>query len=129
MSSPSKEKGTKAETRVVKYLAQFGIIAKRKALSGSMDQGDIEVEESRWFSSNLIIEVKSGKQTINPTRKQIEEWMRQTRVEAINANSDGILVIARHGKNPADYDVWCKMEEDNSFMCHWYLDEWCKAYS
>lgn len=124
MVNKSKKKGTEAETRIVKYLASHGIVAERKALTGSNDQGDIKVIAFGW-GCDLIFEVKSGKQTINPTRVQLDEWMRQTITEGHNADSSALLVIARYGKNPADYDVW--QAHENSWS-HWYLDDWCKVY-
>lgn len=126
MANPSKAKGTAAETRIVKYLKSFGIKAERKALSGSNDKGDIQVYASGW-EKYLIMEVKAGKQTTNPTRKQLRTWMDQAIAEGKNAYSSSLLVIARFGKNPSDYDVW-QSYSDNSWR-HWYLDDWCKQYS
>lgn len=126
MSNPSKEKGTKAETRVVRFLQDHGIGASRKALTGSNDCGDIDVI-AFGYGSDLVFEVKSGKQTLNPSRKQLDEWMRQTIVEGKNAGCDAILVVARHGKNPADYDVWVP-NRNSMCLTHWYLDDWCKFY-
>lgn len=121
MANPSKAKGTAAETRVVKYLRSFGIQAERKALSGAEDQGDIKVMVR---DAELTFEVKAGKQTVNPSRNQLSEWLRQTEIEGRNSGCDAVLVVARHGKNPQDYDVWIPYE---SSRIHWYLDDWCKA--
>lgn len=121
MANPSKAKGTAAETRVVKYLRSFGIQAERKALSGAEDQGDLKVVADRV---EYTFEVKAGKQTINPTRKQMDEWIRQTIVEGKNSKRMAILVVARHGKGPKDYDVWIPYQ---GYMVHWYLDDWCEA--
>lgn len=126
MANPSKAKGTAAETRVVKYLKSFGIKAERKALSGSNDKGDIQVDVG--WSVGLIMEVKSGKQTTNPTRKQLDEWMNQTMTEGKNSHCLSLLVVARFGKNPSDYDVWQQVSEDDPLRRHWYLDDWCKHY-
>lgn len=124
MANKSKQKGTAAETRVVRFLQSRGIEAERKALSGSEDKGDIKVD------GNIIFEVKSGKQTINPTRTQLEEWMRQSNKEGKNSGSSDYLVIARHSKNPKDYDVWEHNPNDHSIEWkHWYLDEWCIDFS
>lgn len=122
MANPSKKKGTAAETRVVNYLKSFGIQAERRALSGSEDQGDIKVIAK---GLEFVFEVKAGKQTINPTRKQMDEWIRQTMVEGRNARCDSMLIVARYGKNPKDYDVWVPYKNS---MIHWYLDDWCAKH-
>lgn len=122
MANPSKKKGTAAETRVVKFLRSFDIQAERRALSGSEDQGDIKVIAR---DVELVFEVKSGKQTMNPTRNQMDEWIRQTIIEGINAGCDSMLVVARHGKSPKDYDVWIPCKNN---MIHWYLDDWCNRF-
>ena len=44
MSNPSKQKGTAFETAVVRYLQGKGFDARRIALTGSADSGDIAVE-------------------------------------------------------------------------------------
>lgn len=130
MANPSKAKGTKGETRVVKYLESHGIKAERKALAGAMDQGDIQVtlyEDSISAKARYItLEVKSGKMTENPSRAQLEEWLRQTVVEGNNCQQESYLVVARHNKNPANYDVWGIYRD----VCrkHWFLDEWCEKF-
>lgn len=125
MSSPSKVKGTKAETRVVKFLQSYGIGAERKALSGSEDKGDIQVL-AFGYGHDLVFEVKAGKQTANPTRAQLNEWLRQTEIEGKNAGCHSALVVARYGKNPADYDVW--FQRPGKVLIHYYLDDWCSEF-
>lgn len=123
MSNPSKAKGTAAETRVVNYLNSFGIQAERKALSGAEDKGDLKVIADKV---EYAFEVKSGKQTENPSRSQIEEWMRQTIREGRNSGCHAVLVVARHRKSIKDYDVWLSLN-DVQCLIHWYLDDWCEA--
>lgn len=117
MANKSKAKGTRFETRVVKFLATYGLEAKRKALAGNEDRGDIEVE-GKW-----MLEVKAGKQTANPSRTQLTEWMRQTQVEEKNSGQPGWLVVARANRAIADADVyqWCA----NGWL-HQYLDEFAE---
>lgn len=104
MSNKSKAKGTRGETRVVKFLTARGIAAKRRALSGSADQGDIEVTSK---GKTITLEVKTGKMTSNPSRSQIAEWLRQTKVETENARCDaGYLVIVRYGRHIKDAEVY-----------------------
>ena len=45
--------------------------------------------------------------TSNPSRNQIAEWLRQTRVETENARCDaGYLVIVRYGRHIKDAEVY-----------------------
>lgn len=121
MANKNKAKGTRAESRVVKYLESHGIKAKRKALSGSKDEGDIEIPEL-----NYCLEVKTGKQTANYNRSQLNEWLRQTYDEAKNAFQIGFLVIVRYNRKIEDAEVWMK-HPGESKMTMRYLDKWCES--
>lgn len=130
MGNKNKAKGTRAESAVVKYLKDHGIQAERRTLTGNKDQGDIKVIDA---SGNAwIIEVKTGKQTHNPSRSQLEEWMRQTREEAYNAGMHGILCVVRYNRKIVDADVYI----DHSFLQfgdepikeHMYLDQLAKQF-
>ena len=58
MANPSKNKGTAAETAVVRHAwAQGFTDAERIALSGANDQGDVVLMRE----PKIIIEVKAGK--------------------------------------------------------------------
>ena len=121
MSNPSKEKGTKAETRVVRFMAEYGIRAERCALSGAEDCGAIKFE----FNGNrAIIEVKTGKMTDNPSRKKLAGWIAEATREGNNAQLPSVLVVARYNRSPKDYDVWVESGMPG-MMIHWYLDDWC----
>lgn len=126
MANPSKKKGTRAETSVRKYLEAHGIKASRKALSGSDDHGDLEVDAPK-LKGRLIMEVKAGKMTANPSRGQLAEWLRQTEVEAENSKCKGMLVVVRYNKKLCDADVWWQ-KPDQIQRTHMYLDEFCKLY-
>lgn len=126
MANKSKAKGTAAETRVVRYLQAAGLIADRQPLKGNRDEGDI------WFVSKAnvrgILEVKAGKQTLKYSRKEKELWLRQTLIEQNNAGGIrvgifGYLVIAKHGSNIADYEVWSV--DGRTF---WYLDQFVQQH-
>lgn len=121
----SKAKGTTAETRVVKYLASFGIEAKRKALTGSEDQGDIDAKTN---IGDVILEVKAGKQTSNPNRSQLKEWMLQTARESRNAHHPGFLVVVRYNRALKDADVWWYGSPPALVLNHAYLDDWCYKF-
>ena len=109
----SKAKGTRAETAVVQYLADHGVVASRLPLSGSSDIGDVAVP-----SVGAVLEVKAGKMTINPTRNQLEEWMRQLRAEkATGGWRHAWLIVARYRRSKDDWECW---SEDGKMI---WLDE------
>lgn len=105
MSNPSKAKGTRAETKVARYLSEHGLPTERRALAGSADQGDL-----RMFLRNgteVTVEVKAGKQTGNYNRSKLTEWKRQTIEEARNSGcAQSMLVIVRYQRGFADAEVW-----------------------
>ena len=120
----SKAIGTRHETNAVRFMEGYGIKANRKALTGAKDEGDIDVCCSL---GNVIFEVKSGKQTSNPNRSLLEEWMRQTKEESQNAGCPGFLLVIRYNRSIKDADVWW-MGEPLS-MHHMYFDDWCRRFS
>lgn len=117
MANPSRDIGTRAETKVVRYLAGRGLEAERRALSGRDDKGDVKVTLE---DAVLTIEVKAGKMTANPNRSQLDEWLRQTRVEAANAGCTGVLVVVRYRRSIEDADVYM-IDGDRTLFMH--LDE------
>lgn len=121
MSNPSKQKGTKAETNVVRYLNAHGVTAKRKALTGNQDQGDID---AKTVYGDMVLEVKAGQQTANPSRSQLTEWLRQAKVEGNNAKTNAALVIVRYRRQIKDAEVWFETMDGGKVMM--YLDEWVK---
>lgn len=122
MSNPSKQKGTRAETRVVRYLEDHGFVARRQALAGSNDPGDIEAYAPD-STDKIIIEVKTGKQTAAPRRSQIEEWCRQTMLEGENSDAKfAVLIVVRHYRELKDADVY--VPYGTSRRMHWFLDDW-----
>lgn len=123
MSNPSKQKGTRAETNVVRYLKAHGIKAKRKALTGSQDQGDLDVETTQ---GKMVLEVKAGQQTANPNRSQMAEWLRQAEVEGRNAKESSALVVVRYRRKIEDAEVWFSVMDGGRTMM--YLDEFAREY-
>jgi len=74
MSNPSKQKGTSAETAVVKYLKENGFPkAERRALQGNLDKGDISGVE------DVVFEVKDHK------KMDLAGWVKELEVEVENA--------------------------------------------
>lgn len=92
--SKSKQKGTNAETAVVKYLKANGFESvERRALQGSQDKGDIS------GIKNLVIEVKDHRTMI------LGQWMEELKVEIKNdAAKTGVVIHKRRGKG--DVGEW-----------------------
>jgi hypothetical protein len=88
MVNRSKQKGTSTETLVVNYLRENGWpYAERRALSGSLDKGDVS------GCPGLAIEVKYGNGTL-----KLGPWLTETGIERLNAKADhGILVVKPFG--------------------------------
>jgi len=85
--SASKQKGTAAETAIVRWFQSHGWPrAERRALSGAYDMGDINLEPG------IVVEVKNTK-TIT-----LAEFVAETERERINANAEfGMCVIKKRG--------------------------------
>lgn len=111
MANLNKKKGTAAETRVVKFLQARKIKAERRALHGNTDQGDIILPEH-----NIILEVKTGKQTENYSRSQFEKWIEQARVEGRNTGLPCYLVIVRYNRSLGNAEVWYSNTKPNKYV-------------
>lgn len=122
MANPSKEKGTRAETKVVRFLEKSGAKVRRRPLSGSEDKGDIEIDESDW---KIVIEVKAGKMTSNPSRSQLEDWLVQAERESFNNlghhNGEWYLIVVRYKRKLEDADVW--YVDGDGDVVHMWLDD------
>ena len=94
--SKAKQKGTSAESALVKYLQANGFpMAERRALTGSLDQGDIT------GTPCLAWEVKNHK------AYHIPEWLRETEIETGNAKADfGILAVKPNGVGLGNAGQW-----------------------
>lgn len=77
MTNKSKAKGTAFETDIVDYLKAMGLKARRLAMAGSNDIGDIEVVAPNGID-HFIIEAKNVKEM------DLAGWVRQSQVEAYN---------------------------------------------
>jgi Holliday junction resolvase len=88
MSHPNKQKGTKAETDVVRYLQKCGWkTAERRALKGNLDCGDIS------GVAGVCLEVKNQK------AQDLAGWVEELKVEIINAKANtGAVIHKRKGK-------------------------------
>lgn len=116
MANLSKAKGTRAETKVVNYLNDHGLQARRKSLKGSKDEGDIEVIAEGF--EPVTLEIKAGKMTSNPSRSQLNEWLKQAEVEAKNSGTKCYLVVVRYKRKIEDAEVYrsYKLYESISMM-------------
>jgi hydrogenase maturation factor len=93
--SKSKQKGTLAETAVAEYLRQTFPAVERRVQSGVNDRGDIA------GVPGCVIEVK------NQRTYKIQEWMRETETERINASANlGVLVIKPVGVGVSRVSDW-----------------------
>ncbi|HET6915127.1 MAG TPA: hypothetical protein VFH56_03465, partial [Acidimicrobiales bacterium] len=91
--SRQKVTGTSAETAVVRFLQKNGWpSAERRALTGSVDKGDITGTPS------ICWEVKAGAAAMNASDGQVSKWLEETETERQNAFAAiGILVMKRRG--------------------------------
>lgn len=132
MANKSKKKGTRAETSVVRFLESYGFKARRKTLKGNKDEGDIELFDAPGLCSPITIEVKAGQQTANPNRAQLEEWLRQARIEGENSGQQCVLCVVRYRRKLKDADVYLQYENEYApgeiIREHMYLDEFCETY-
>ena len=127
--SKSKAIGTRGETTLVRFFESYGFKARRKALTGSKDEGDVELYWAPRLSEPVCFEVKSGKQTANPSRAQLEEWLKQARVEAENSGQRCMLVVLRYRRRTKDADVYLQYEGDwGPVREHLFLDELAEEY-
>jgi hypothetical protein len=92
--SKAKQKGTAAETAVVRYLQENGFTyAERRALHGTLDKGDIT------GCGPVVFEVKDHK-TIT-----LAAWLKELHEEVANAKANTGAVIAKR-RGTMDVGEW-----------------------
>lgn len=93
--SRQRAKGTSAETALLKYLQDKGILAVRNPLSGSKDKGDL----TTFGKNRFTIEVKNVK------RMELSTWLDEMLKEQKNADTEfGVVVHKRIRKgDPAEW--------------------------
>lgn len=92
--SKAKQKGTAAETAVVKFLQENGFpYAERRALHGTADKGDIT------GCGPVVFEVK------NHVKMDLAGWINELKAEQWNADANtGCVVAKKRGTtNPAEW--------------------------
>lgn len=117
MANQSKNKGTAAETAVVRYAwAQGFSMAERIALAGANDQGDVVLMRD----PKIIIEVKAGRSAQTASLGQITKWLDDTRRERDNAQAKhGFLVVQRQGfgnSRVAQWECWTLSDDHGAFI-------------
>lgn len=129
MANKAKMKGTTFETATKKFLEEHGFEARRTALSGSKDIGDLEI--TKPFLA--IVENKAYKGEL--TESQEIEFRRQTEVEAVNYKEafrisedvKGLFFVKTPGQSIARtkvsffntrYNCWMSMKL-YEFVEHW----------
>ena len=95
MSNPSKQKGTAAETAVVRLMHELGLEdARRVTLAGILDQGDIH-------QGRATFQVKAWAKFSDA---DVDQWLREVEQQRLNSKmSFGYLIVKRPGKGKA-YD-------------------------
>lgn len=104
MSSPSKVKGTKQETKICNVINDFvgKDVAERLPLHGSEDQGDIRITLGPM---TLVGESKCSKHY--PSEGQMADYKYQTVTEAENAGADGgLLFVNMPNRRIERMQVW-----------------------
>lgn len=92
MVNRPKQKGTAAETSVLRYAQQNGFpFAERLTLSGAYDRGDIMLVPG----PEVIIEVKAGKQAQYASKNQIDAWLDETETERVNARATIAMLVTQ----------------------------------
>lgn len=97
-----KDIGTATETAVVRYLRANGFPhAERRALTGSLDCGDIT------GIPGVAFEVKGGTAAKIASDGQVHLWLAETEAERVNAKADvGVLVMQRAGVGVVNAGRW-----------------------
>jgi Holliday junction resolvase len=107
--SKARQKGTAAETAVVKWLRANGWKdADRHPLRGQADQGDIKA------INNTVLEVK------NHRSYQIPAWLREVEAEKQNAKAEfGAIIIKPNGIGLSSVGQWWAVlsVEDFAKLC------------
>ena len=113
--SRSKAIGTAAETAVTRYANSLGIPARRVALAGAADHGDV------WLwpvggGARVCVEVKAGAKAAAPSWLLLEQWQAEAELESSRVNDCdvAVLVCKRRGSglaNAGDWHAWVRADD------------------
>ena len=106
----SKSIGTRAETEVVRAAGAAGHRAMRVPLKGRSDEGDVHIHTPK--GRLLVVEVKAGERTRNPSWAQLGAWWTEAVIEAERAGGEPVLVVRRWGSGKAE-DWWAYVWVDD----------------
>lgn len=100
MVNPSKQRGTAAESAVVRYLKKRGWLhAERRTLSGVHDKGD--VAGVYGIAGAVVLEVKNCKAA------SIGAWLAEAQAEQSNAGAAlGVVIAKPRGVGFDNVDRW-----------------------
>lgn len=115
MTNPSKKRGTAAESALVRWARDNGFPhARRKALEGANDAGDVElVPDQPRYAGAVVLEVKAvaTAATGQPPPALLAAWLDETERERANAGADfAALVVKRRGTtDPARWWAYIRL--------------------
>lgn len=106
MSNKSKQRGTAAETAVVRAARTRGFPhADRLALTGNKDRGDVRL--TTGLTAGVVIEVKGGQMARSHTDRMVEAWLDETAVAKSHTRADvSFLVVQRAGVGAPNAHRW-----------------------
>ncbi len=111
MTNPSKAKGTRFETDVLRYLQESEITARRNAPSGAKDVGDIRVGDT------FTLEAKAC------ARIELAAFVDEANVEAHHAGTPyGAAVVKRRRKGVGDAFVVMDLTTFSNLVSNHSLD-------
>lgn len=114
MSNPSKNKGTKFETDVVRYAQENGFrYSERRALAGNLDKGDLTL------CPGIIVECKAW---ADFSDGDVGMWWAETLREKKNANASIALLIVKRAYQPTA-KAWCWVQGEWGFWSAYYLHD------
>jgi len=107
MSHPSKVKGTRWETEVVRYFAgKIPHQVERRALHGGLDRGDILI--TGGFGAKFALECKA----VVDWSKKLSGFVKEAEQEAMNAGVPyGVCILKRRGKSVQDAYVVLSLKQ------------------
>lgn len=117
MANPSKNKGTRQETTIVRYLQANGFPnAHRQPLAGNRDIGDV------WVAPWVILESKYRSEAYSAA--DVDRWLDECEQERVNASADSCwLVVNRPGKaSPEHWRMYKRLT--NGLVAQYRFGEW-----
>lgn len=105
MANKPKQKGTSWESLIVRELEDRGIRARRKALAGAQDLGDIELPDL----PSVVIEAKNCK------AMSLSSWVDEATIEAQHAKAEIGVVWHHRPRKSSPFDGYVTMDGETFF--------------